>query len=112
MESIFHFLVPRIIRKNKFLVKYILDLCEVDDHHGGPGDTDALGDGAAHRHQPAGPAGHHLPHPGHEVQPGVLTGEAGGAGRQGGEVEEDQYEEERGRQGGAQHVVLYVSLQQ
>ena len=37
------------------------DLCKVDDHDGGPGHGDALGDGAAHRHQPAGTAPHHLP---------------------------------------------------
>ena len=88
------------------------DLGEVDDHHGSPGYTDALGDGAAHRHQPAGPAGRDLPQPRQEVQPGVLTGEAGRGGGQGGEVEEDQNEEERGGQSCAQHVPLYVGLQQ
>ena len=90
------------------VVRRDTDLGEVHHHHGSPGHGDALGDGAAHRDQPAGPVGQHLPEARAELQPGLLAAEAGGGGGQGGEVDEDEDEQEGGGDGVSQHVDVYV----
>ena len=65
---------------------------------------------ATYSHHPTGPTPHDLLEARDEVQPGLMTADTWGNVWVGGEVDEDENEEEGGRDGIAEHVHLNVTL--